>query len=244
MIIFDNQNQMSIKKNLLLTFSLFILLGIQCKKDEEIINQQQYTIKGKLLTACDSLIPVTDFNLFISSLGYWTITGLEVGPIITQVDGSFEFIYKHTKFTKSLLLSARGNTGYTYQNLILGIPVNQNIDIGNVYIKNNMYAVINIKTEKITSASDTLFYNLKDYRENIISNNYAVGPFIDNQQIDTIIFQSVQIYDNVTLDDEWLRWGKHNAYLQYSVGKNDSITTLSKVLKPCVMSDKFEVIIR
>jgi hypothetical protein len=232
------------KKSLIYTLSLFLTVGIQCKKDEEIINQQQYTIKGKLLNSCDSLIPVTDFNLFISSLGYRTITELEVGPVPTQADGSFEFTYKHTKFTKSLLLSARGNTGYTYQNLILGIPVNQNIDIGNVFIKNNISAVINIKTKRITSDADTLFYNLKDYRENIISNNYAVGPFIDNQQIDTIIFQSVQIYDNVTLDDEWLRWGKHNAYLQYSVSKNDSITTLSKVLKPCVMSDKFEVIIR
>jgi hypothetical protein len=232
------------KKILILIFSLFMITGIQCKIDTEVENQQQYTIKGKLINDCENTSPIKDFYLHISSIGYVTITGLEVGPVITQADGSFEFKYKHTKFTKNLLLNANGNAGSTYQDFMVGIPVNQNIDIGDVYMKNNMYAVIKIKTERITSSADTLFYNLNDYRNNKSSINYVVGPFIDNQLIDTLVFYSVQIYDNTNLDYEWYRRTKYNAYLQYSVGKNDSITSLSKVLKPCDMSDQFEVIIR
>lgn len=219
------------------SFLIILGLGLQCKKDGMVENQQQYTVKGRLLNSCDDQTPSIDKELLsLRSFCVYCTIGLDLGPITINDDGTFEFKYKHSSINKNLELFSN-----KHYDLVLGIPINQNIDLGNVYIKNNMYAIVKTSPRRITSAADTLFYNLKDYQRDNVPIEYAIGPFAENQIIDTIFFHAFQIYDSTCLDKDW--WVNTNANLQYSLGKNDSTTTLSKILKPCDQSGEFEVII-
>jgi hypothetical protein len=226
------------KNYTIIFFSFLIILGLQCRKDDMIENQQQYTVKGRLLNSCENPTPSLDNELLsLRSICAFCTIGFELVPITVNEDGTFEFKYKHSSINKNL-----GLFSYKYYDLVLGIPVNQNIDLGNVYLKNNLYAIVKTKPKRITSKADTLFYNPQDYRGNKLPIEYAIGPFSENQIIDTLFFHSFQIYDSTYLDKDW--WLKTNANLQYAIGKNNNVLTLSKVLKPCDQSSEFEVIIR
>jgi len=168
-------------KNINIFFLLAaVLLFTSCTKEPG----AQYTIKGKLLKSCDNSAPVVGQNLVLEKYDKDNGKTEIISSATTDENGAYSLSY-----------SAVGKKSYVNLNVLpqsgLGsylenIPIDEDMDI-NIYARDNYFYIIKIKTDKPYTNQDTLFY-----MQSAIENGYIVGPFTDNQVLDTIVKTNAQ----------------------------------------------------
>ena len=99
------------------------------------------------------------------------------------------------------------------------IPIKENVDVGDIYLKDNYFALLKLSVNRPTSELDTIFYDwwgyktvgsksVKDYRR------FKVGPFSDGQILDSIVFRNFMVYDGLIF-----KLGNYNTH-GYKIGGN------------------------
>jgi len=142
--------------------------------------KKNYTVRGRLLHSCDNPVPVKDFKV--------DLYGSCKGPIegtTTNSNGEFLINYEAICTHVPSLISLKYDVSFSSAILVDNIRANENEDVGDIYLKDNGFYIIKIKTNHSYTSSDTLYYN----RTNLGS-EFITGPFSDNAVIDTL-FQTV-----------------------------------------------------
>jgi hypothetical protein len=173
--------------NIVIIVSSIMLLN-SCQKDE---NEGKFTIKGKLLNSCDKPEPVNGHQIFLE-FSYGINNKYEQIAATTLADGSFELKYEKKNAMGEMTISGRQTNGSGTLNYLFGIPIGRDLDIGNLYLSNNFTAFVRINTKRNTSMSDTLYYKRG---KNFVFETSLIGPFNQNQIIDTLVFRNTQFYD-------------------------------------------------
>ncbi|MCU0443017.1 MAG: hypothetical protein MUE96_11510 [Bacteroidia bacterium] len=213
----------------------------QCQKDVMVINQTRYTVKGRFLKSCHEPIPIAIDRVTLDAFcdHHGTIsTEADVKVRNINEDGSFEITYQHLNSTNNLNLITfnsivRGGI------LLFGIPINANVNVGNIYIQNNHSAIIKLNDQSVINQSDTIFYRIEDNLIWETRYKYAVGPFSDGQIIDTLHYTKPQVFDKKLVKMEC--YLNSNANLSYKIGMNGSINTINTLVEPCVTSNTIEI---
>lgn len=144
-------------------YFIVILLIIGCSEPD------RFVVKGRVLI--DNINNEPAENILIKYDG--------------RVYRDFEEITSRTLNGGVFSISRKGNTRlidekssiYINKKLsIRNIPLDRNVDLGDIYLDYKKKFVITLKTNGEDFSGDTLFY----------ANRYKVGPFFDNQILDTI----------------------------------------------------------
>lgn len=175
-------------------FILSALLITSCKKKEE---NEQFTVKGKILVSCDDNRPVKNFEIYLYNDYKAVIANNcpkgELGRAITDEDGNFEITYKTTCWKGELILR-NDYDNFSYRNLVVDIGANKDYNLGSIYKENNGFYAYKIKTNTMYSDKDTLYYDIK-YKSNPIvidsttwvfdsTYKYITGPFINDMLVE------------------------------------------------------------
>ncbi len=166
-----------------------------CKEEED---KTVYTIKGRFIKSCDSPVPVPNrpFQLYYYDsekvYGKKNKSGV-VATGVSDNDGRFSIEYT----IKNSMVSDDGldiqfDAGYYISTFLSNIPHKQNIDVGDIYMDTNYFAIIKIKTST-SFDNDTLYYNIANGDHKGI-----IGPFSNEQIIDTMSFYRVEGYSSST----------------------------------------------
>lgn len=142
--------------------------------------------------SCDNPIPVVGHKLSIRSSK--SIVNPELS---TDSEGRFALPYELDYRQLDHIVLRDENVDY-----LIGIPKKENIDVGDIYLKDNYFAFLQLSVNRPTSESDTVFYDwwgykrvgsksVKNYRK------FKVGPFTDDQILDTIVFRDIAVYDSI-----------------------------------------------
>ena len=161
---------------IILAFSF--LLFTDCRRE------RSWIIKGRLLESCDNPVPVVGHPLFIRS------SHSIVNPIIeTDHEGKFSLPYE-LDYRQVEYLELKSNLNFkTY---VIGLPKKENINVGDVYLNDNYSFVVNVFVEKLTSNNDTIYF---DHNIHTGYGKFVVGPFKNNQTIDTLVIRTTKFHD-------------------------------------------------
>jgi hypothetical protein len=220
----------------IITIMIFALFLSNCRKD----NGEKFTIRGKLLNSCDNPEPVGGHQLFLE-FSYGINNKYEQIAATTSADGSFEFTYEKKNAMREMTISGRQANGSGTLNYVFGIPIGRNLEVGNIYSESNFYRVITIKSIRVTSKEDTIYYGLNNRG---IFTKLITGPFNQNQIIDTLNGRTPHFYDLTN----------YNAYspltnaigYAYKLNSANTIQYVSEnpVIINCVKHTKLEIEIR
>jgi hypothetical protein len=195
------------KKIVILSTSLLLLLS--CKKetkDEKGSTENGFIIKGKFVASCDNPTPLTNATVHvILTIPTDNYTQVSLYDPTTDGNGNFTFTYSD-KAADNLSISI-SNDDRSKSADMKGIPPNRNVDLGNLYWGNNMYAILKVIPQTQTSKKDTIYYDLQSTGK---YNKQAVGPFSSNQVLDSLFFHDAQNYDvnNAQPSQQKLYWWK------------------------------------
>lgn len=172
---------------------LLFYLFTGCSKDS---NEGKYTIKGRLLKACDDPAPVAGVQLILHYDGGYS-DAKDLATTTTDANGNFKFGYDGVSRILDITLSINGEfpSGVgSRRDYCGGIPRNKDIDVGTLYATRNFFAVAKVSVQRQTSAYDTIFYRPTNgkYLKKV------VGPFTDKQIIDNIIDHYGECYGGCT----------------------------------------------
>lgn len=173
-------------KSKLLIFTVILFVG--CNPFNE--DNKEYSIKGTLLQSCDNPTPVTGVKLLLDYDCNCSSSKI-LQEVYTDSEGKFEFNYKTVAGNDIVIRGTQANGGGT-KNYLFGIPINKNLDIGNLYNNDNFFAIVKLEVSRPTSLNDTLFYDLfgaGNYRKTLI------GPFTNGLILDTLNFRNTQFFD-------------------------------------------------
>jgi hypothetical protein len=174
----------------------------------ELINDNtEYTIRGQLLQSCDNPTPVSGVKLILDYDCNCNSSKI-LQEIYTDADGKFEFKYKSVNGNDIVIRGNQAN-GLGTINYLFGIPINKDLDVGNLYSSNNFFAVLKIVNKRQSTKNDTIFY---DVYGSANFRRFIVGPFIENQILDTIMFRNTQFFDKVNDN----RIYKNNGFASYN----------------------------
>jgi hypothetical protein len=115
---------------------IYVVLFCGC---ERINNDKEYTIKGQLLQSCDNPIPVSGVKLILDYDCDCNASKI-LTETFTDANGKFEFKYKSVLGNDIIISGSQPNGGGT-KNYLFGIPINKDLDIGNLFNPN--YAIEN-----------------------------------------------------------------------------------------------------
>lgn len=163
------------------------LLFNGCKRGE---NDDTYTIKGKLLYSCEKPDPVSGAELYLG-YNYGINNKYEEIGTTTNSDGSFEITYKDRSNLGELVIGGKKLNGTGSLEYLFGIPRWKDLNIGNLYAADNYTVYVVIQPKRATTAKDTLFYNMSAE----VFKDYIVGPFAENQVMDTLVYRYAQFFD-------------------------------------------------
>lgn len=81
---------------------------------------------------------------------------------------------------------------------MIGIPLKENVDVGDIYLKDNHIATLQIASKRITDKQDTIYFAFSGYRGNqkFYKKNIS-GPFSNGQIIDSVKIRKPRVYDSV-----------------------------------------------
>jgi hypothetical protein len=158
-------------------------------------NHTVYTIKGRLLKTCDDPSPFSEQTLILttSDIGCYPFhRTMQSDTCITDGAGYFELQYIHLKMCEDAPnVDIFYDTGLISGiNIIVCIPKNENVDLGNVYLQNrgNLVVTIHPGTNSYTD-QDTLRIEGAGQR--------IAGPFTQTIILDTI--KNVESYHGYQL---------------------------------------------
>lgn len=162
-------------KTMKITIAMLLLTFLMsCNKNE------QYTIIGRVLYGCDSLIVNDNSFLLTQEFKEASLIPSKRDPIyrgfFTDGNGRFKIIYKR-KEAVNTDLEFYFNNNHVYE----GIPAYQDVDLGNVYVGNTFVSFkIRLDVDSAYTASDTLI--IKTHNQLQIQ---IPGPF-QNGVVDTV----------------------------------------------------------
>lgn len=197
---------------------LFALMIASCKKDPG----EQYTISGKFTKSCDDTTPITKFNLVLYEDYPDAKESKNIATATTNERGEFTFKYYSISIPLKKDIGVSTENGKV--NYLYNLPKNQDLDV-NIYSKDNYFYIIKIKTDKPYTNSDTLFY-----LQNAINKNFILGPFYDNQVLDTVVMTApLNWHDGegasptTYLGYYWKLGSEHNTSVKSNIVKMDLI---------------------
>lgn len=140
----------------------FILFS--CKKEKN------YRIHGRLVTDCKGQHPVTNVKIILDAGAPGGCKTSLHQETITNSNGEFVFEYEPYDCFAKLSITREQGRG------VFGIPVNQDMNFGDLAFENNYNYDIIITSSVTYTPLDTLFYHIK-YEGNDSTYKFAVGPF-------------------------------------------------------------------
>jgi hypothetical protein len=169
-------------KNLyFIILSAITVASFGCNKD----SGEKYTIKGRFTKSCDDTTPVSRFNLILYLENTDANEIKTIAKTTTNERGEFSLQYFTLPNSNSNIGVSTENGRVTY---LLNIPKNRDFET-NIYSRDNYFYIIKIKTDKPYTNKDTLFY-----LENANNKNFVLGPFYNNQVLDTVILSAPQFW--------------------------------------------------
>ncbi|HYG16196.1 MAG TPA: hypothetical protein VEC12_10630 [Bacteroidia bacterium] len=129
---------------------------------------------------------------------------------ITDANGEFIIRYDEVCEVWSLALDIFKKSGNAnLQQLVLSVPVNKDVDLGDLNIQNSISCAVSIATDTSYSASDILVFNIRPkvssgQRDSTFKS--VSGPFADNQVVDTLIIPASVLIssDSADVTYKWL----------------------------------------
>ncbi|MDP3928060.1 MAG: hypothetical protein Q8R57_03470 [Bacteroidota bacterium] len=175
-------------KSILLFLVPLCFLIFSCKNEDT----ETITIKGKLLKSCENPSPLVGHALVLTYS--YNVNGKEdVIQSVTNSNGSFEFKYEKKVVMSNLALREDQTIGYGYFTYLNNIETKKNLDIGTLYNNDFLLVKIRINAQRVTSIEDTIYYDFKSNK----FNKFIVGPFIENQLLDTIFGRTTMEYNKL-----------------------------------------------
>jgi hypothetical protein len=217
----------------IITIMIFAIFLSNCRKD----NGEKFTIRGKLLNSCDNPEPVSGHQLFLE-FSYGINNKYEQIAATTNADGSFEFTYEKKNAMGEMTISGRQANGLGTLNYLFGIPIGRDLNIENLYIENNFFAIIRVNIKRITTSDDTIFYSLISGTNNF--SKFLVGPFTDNQLFDTVMYHNAQFFD---LAKEKYYQTKSHAYFPWKLNTTGKIKEIWAMHEPCKKYNFYDLVI-
>ena len=164
--------------------ALVLILGmfscVSCFK------KKTFTLKGRLLKSCDNPVPVEDYYLYMVSENkrYGSHSAR------TSIEGNFIIQYDegHNLGSEAFIFSSQNGP------LLEGIPTRQDLDLGDIYLTDRYFALVQIFVQRSTSVEDTIYY---EYLSWLGYNKSIVGPFQDEQIIDSVQLYGIPVYDTI-----------------------------------------------
>jgi len=212
-----------------ITFLLLIISG--CRRPNN--NDNFCTITGKFLQSCDNPVPVSGHSLMLAYTYNSNGKYAEI-PCTTLEDGSFSFTYEKAAIMGELVIRGSRANGQGTLNYMYGIPIGKNLNIGEIYQKNNFFAIARLKPQRPTNSMDTLFYGF----ENGKFRSFVVGPFSENQEIDTTFVRNAQFYD---FNNSSKYQKKSHSYYAWKLGENGRVNDIFALHQPCLKFNYFDI---
>ncbi|HYG14878.1 MAG TPA: hypothetical protein VEC12_03925 [Bacteroidia bacterium] len=132
--------------------------------------KKNYSVKGRLLHSCDNPVPVKNFSIHLDK-GGGGCKG-EIQRVTTNNNGDFMFDYDATCTSPTGFITLGYDVSFSSSILVGQIRENENEDLGDIYLKDNGFYIIKIKTNQPYSSSDTLFYDITRGGRLILLNCY------------------------------------------------------------------------
>lgn len=165
---------------ILILVSLFLFSD--CRREKS------WIIKGRLLESCDNPIPVSGRLLYISS-------SKSISNPVVQTDDEGRFSLPYELDYRQIEFIKLRDENKIY---LVGIPKKENIVVGDLYSKDNFFALLKLQVNRATSVEDTIYYDYLGYRGAMRNyRKFKVGPFTDGQVIDSVVFFDQDVYDSV-----------------------------------------------
>jgi hypothetical protein len=175
----------------LILFFVSTALFYGCKKNNE---KREYTIKGRVVQSCFDSTPASSLNLILqySGSGVSGAKTFVAGSATTDKDGYFTLTYENIEQTITGMYLTR-DVSFGQSPILWDIPVNTDLQIENIYRNIIINRIYKIKVgSKITSIYDTIMYNAGSITK------FVIGPFFDNQIVDSLLLNSLQVYGTET----------------------------------------------
>jgi hypothetical protein len=207
-------------KNLfLIVLAAIIIASFGCNKDSDV----KYTIKGKFTRSCDDTTPISRFNLILYLENIDAKESKTIATTTTNERGEFTFQYSTVPNSNSSIGVSTENGRVTY---LHNIPKNRNFE-ANIYAQENYFYIIKIKTDKPYTTKDTLFY-----LENANNKNFILGPFYNNQVLDTVVLSAPQFWADGANETPTTYIGySWKLGSEYNIGAQNYIVSMN--LTPC-----------
>lgn len=219
------------------TIILFLVFyTITMSSCKQVNEKQEYTIKGTLLQSCENSLPVGGIRLILDYDCDCNASKI-LAESFTDVNGKFEFKYSTVPGNDIIISGIQPNGGGT-KNYLFGIPINKDLDIGNLYSNDNFFAIVKLNVLRSTNSFDTLFYDLfgsGNYRKTII------GPFTNGLALDTLVFRNTQFYD---VNNERIYISNSSASYSYKVGANGNTNFAGGMFQTCLKYNYFTIEIK
>lgn len=214
-------------------------IGSSCNKDEE---KKDYTITGRIVQSCSNPVPVANKTLQLLYHGTHPnqihSKTYNKGSVTTDANGNFNITYSGESRGSSEVLGLVEEVGAGYSTVIGSIPLNKNINTGDVYYKSKITMVYKIKLLGTSTNADTILYD----GGSALDRKTVIGPFYNNQVLDTFEFYTFQWFKNGVIgstDDysfTWMpknakSWTDVNATYNFCSQSNDAIIDLDNPAK-------------
>lgn len=187
---------------------MYVVLFCGCER----INKE-YTIKGQLLKSCDNLTPIENVKLILDYDCNCNASKI-LTETFTDANGKFEFKYKSV-LGNDIVIRGKQPNGLGTVNYLFGIPINKDLDIGTLYKDSSFFAILKIVQKRQSTYNDTIFY---DVFRSANFRKFVVGPFVENQILDTIAFRTTQFFDKI--NDRRIYSNNGSPSYTYKIGKN------------------------
>lgn len=196
-------------------FFIFILFTCllagtySCKSSDDNPFITKYSVKGRLLSNCDSRTPIQHKLIYLETAHNSGITHnllcehgyKEVATAYTNSNGEFELRYKQQNCIGYMQISIADTVkdGIQHLPIVTYIRGNEDATINDAYISHTKKYTYNIKTQQPYTTTDTIYYNLNYFfkdgkRDSTYS--FVVGPFTNGQELNTFSFTGdKQIHD-------------------------------------------------
>jgi hypothetical protein len=218
-------------KNLLIVVLIGLVTG--CKDT----SSSSYTLKGKLLKSCANGQPIRNFKLDLVTQDK-PVKSPVIVSAVTDVNGEFQFTY--STLYGNLCVQGTHIDGQGNQVYLSGIPVNQNINAGEIYADSNFYFIVKINPLRQTSSADTIYYH-QTVDSQIHAMSFArkiCGPFSVGQIIDTMVMGNSQFYD---IANESKYQYKTQEYYQWKLGHTGKTQITGGIFPPCFKYNSFTI---
>jgi hypothetical protein len=222
------------KQYFFIIYVAILFLMPSCKKEEEM---PAYTITGTLRENCGSPPLAGAYLELFQDVTPGGISKSQTLYTNTDNNGHFSFTYKDNT---SIPLSLFYGTATSSSKILMGIPAEENIDLGDIYVNNKVTIILKLNTSTVYSSADTLYYAIGEivgYKtlpapltNGIIDTFYTRKGFTIGDNSYNVPVEQTAIYWGIGYSDFYnsaITWNTSNPYhkIPFSVNGNCKIDT-------------------